>query len=71
MHGMRDELFSCAALSIDKDAAIGGGDGDLLPQRFHGDAVTDDLIAMAQLAAQSLIFFFETALLDGVTRREE
>src|SRR6202451_243489 len=62
-----DEFLAGAAFAEDQDAAVRRrGDGDLLAQRFHRNAFTDDLIAMAQLATQELIFFLQAALLDGV-----
>src|SRR6202023_2825065 len=56
MEGAGDEFLAGTAFAEDKDAAIcGGGDGDLLAQRFHGDAFADDLIAVAELAAKQLV----------------
>jgi len=44
----------------------GSGDSDLLAQSFHGNAVADDLMAVAELGAQRLVFLFQAALLHGV-----
>src|SRR4029077_14742837 len=55
-----------------QDAAVGGsGDGDLLAQGFHGDAVADDAIAVAEFGVEELIFFLQAALLDGVANEDD
>ena len=66
-----DEFLAGAAFAVDQNAAVGGsGDGDLLAQRLHGNAVADDLIAVAEFGAQGLVFFFEAALLHGVADQD-
>src|SRR5258708_6073173 len=67
VQGARHELLARAALAINQHAAVGRrGDRNLLPQRFHGHTLADDLIAMAQLRAQKLILFLQAPLLNGV-----
>src|SRR5579859_2157286 len=67
---VRNEFLAGAALAVNEDATVGGSsDGNLLAQRLHRDAVADDLIAMAELAAKQLIFFLEAALLNGVAHQ--
>src|SRR5262249_46063176 len=67
-----DELLSGAAFAVDEDAAIGGrSDADLLAKSFHGDAVAEDLVAVAQLGTKRLVFFFEVPLLNGVADKND
>ena len=67
MQGARNKFLARAAFTIDKDAAVGRrGDGDLLAQRLHGNAIADYLVAVAQFAAQQLVLLFQAALLNGV-----
>ena len=67
-----DEFFAGAAFAIDQDAAVGRcGDGDLLAHGLHGNAIADDLITVAQFAAEQLIFFLEAPLLDGVADQND
>src|SRR5260370_23797930 len=64
------EFLAGAALAIDQDPAVGrSGDGDLLPQRFHGHAFADHLIALVQFAAQQNVFIFQAVLLDSIANQ--
>ena len=48
MNGVRHQFLAGAALAVDQHAAVGGGhQGELLPQRLHGNAFADDLRARA------------------------
>src|SRR5205814_7585041 len=68
----RDELFSRSAFAVNQNAAVGrSSDADLLAQRFHGNAVANHLITMAELAAKRLIFFLEASLLHGVAHEDD
>ena len=68
----RNELFAGTALTVDQHAAVGRrGDGNLLAQRFHGNAVADNLVAVTQFASQQLVFIFEAALLNGVANQND
>src|ERR1700690_1803853 len=65
--GASDEFLAGATLAVDQNAAVGGcGNGDLLAHGLHGDAVADDLVALAELATKDLVFLFQTALLKGI-----
>src|SRR6266487_1361579 len=65
-----NKLLAGATFAIDQDAAVRRrGHGNLLTQSLHRNAVADDLVAVAQLAAQQLIFTFEAALLNSVANR--
>ena len=68
----RNEFLAGAAFAENEDAAVGGsGHCDLLAKSFHGNAVADDLIAVAEFGAQGLVFFFEAALLHGVSNEND
>src|ERR1700687_1764148 len=68
----RNELLARAALTVDQHAAVGRcRDGYLLAQRFHRNAVADNLVAATQFAAQQLVFIFEAALLNGVANQND
>jgi len=72
VQGTRDEFFARAAFPENQNAAVGGGgDGDLLAQRLHGNAFADDLMAMAEFGAQGLVFFFKATLLHGVANQND
>ena len=72
MQGACDEFLPGAALAINEYAAVGGsGDGNLLAQGFHGDAVADDLEALAELAAQYQVLLLKAALLDGIADEDD
>src|SRR5690348_13408266 len=65
------EFFAGAAFTVDEHAAVGGCcDGNLLAQRFHWHAVPDDLIAMAKLAAEQLVFVLKLPLLHGIAHQD-
>ena len=67
MQGAGDEFFASAALSVDQDAAVGGGgDSDLLAQRFDGNAFANDLVCDGLVRCAELIFILQAALLHGV-----
>src|SRR5712691_9641370 len=68
----RNLLFACTALTVDQHAAVGRRrDGNLLAQRFHGNALADNLVAVTQFASQQLVFIFEAALLNGVANQND
>ena len=72
MHCPANEFFAGAALSIDKDAAVGGGhELDLLAEGLHGDRVAGDRGAEAELADELLVVLAELAGVDCVLEDDE
>src|SRR5579859_6229546 len=72
VQSMGHQFLACSALSVDQHAAVrGGGDGNLLAQRFHGHAIADNLVAMPQFVSQEQVLFFQAALLDGIAHQQD
>src|SRR5579864_6983613 len=72
VQGASHKFLASSAFAVNQNPAVGGGrDGDLLAQGLHGHAVANNLIAMAKLDAQELIFFLQAALLDGVADQDD
>src|ERR1700730_10627070 len=68
---MCDQFLAGTTLAKDQNPPVcGSSHTDLLAQRLHRDAVADHLIAMPQLIAKSLIFFFEAPLLHRVAHSQ-
>ncbi len=71
VHGAGDEFFAGAGLSVDEDAAVGGGhELDLLAEGFDGDGLAGDG-ALGELAGELLVVFAEVVGLDGVAEDEQ
>src|SRR5579862_2277841 len=48
-----DQFLAGSAFSVDQDATVGWrGQSDLLPERLHGNALADYLVAVSELFAQ-------------------
>ena len=70
--GARDELFSGAAFAVNEDAAMRGrGEGDLLTQSFHRNAVAENAVALLEFSAEAAIFLFQAQIVQSVFYGED
>src|SRR5262249_23926146 len=68
----RHQLLAAAILALDQHAAGGGGGhGDLLAQRAHHRALSDDRLALGQTLAQRGVLAREPRVLETTRDRQQ
>src|SRR5215469_5341802 len=68
----RDQFFSGSAFAVNQNAAMRRrSESDLLAQRFHWNAVAENLMALLQLRAQPAILFFQTQIMQRILYGED
>ncbi len=67
VQGPGHQLLARTAFPVNENPAVGGGGQlQLLPQGFHGNAVAHDAVAGAELVAQGAVFLGQPALVERV-----
>src|SRR5215472_1460925 len=71
MKRSRDEFFSGATFAINQNASRGWrGKGNLLTQRFHCDATTQNLVPLFEFRPQPSILVFQANVFEGVAHHD-
>ena len=67
-----DQFLARSAFPVNQHASVGWrGNGDELPQRFHGHAFAQQLVMLFELDAQPFVFCFQAHLFERVAHRHQ